>query len=182
MSPDAERSLEQWLEEVKAEYWNRLASGAGGEGAIGVPHVLFRLAGHTFAVEASLCKGVVRRTRVARLPGVPPHVLGVAGIRGEVLSATDPAVLLGLPGERGDGRGYFLILASEGLRSALWVDWVDDVVLLDEARLLRGEAPWPLAPEGVMLGEWQGRDPGVRVVDGRQYLRVSAVRPGADRA
>lgn len=172
-------SLEQWLADVRDEYWNRLASQVEETETPGVPHVLFRLAGETFAVEASLCKGVVRRSRVARLPGMPPHLLGVAGIRGEVLSVTDPVVFLGLAGQRGEGRGYFLVVGAEALKTALWVDWVDDVVVVDEARFLRGESPWPGAPEGVVLGQWQGRDPCVHVLDGRRMLEASAARHDA---
>lgn len=172
--------LEQWLEEVRSEYWERLAAEVEPEAAPGAPHVLFRLGGETLAVEASLCKAVVRRSRVARLPGLPPHVLGVAGIRGEVVSATDPMLLLGVPGERSQGRGYFLLLASGEMKTALWVDWVDDVVPLDEARWLRGESPWPGAPEGLVSGQWQGRNPPAVVVDGHRLLEWSAVRPAGE--
>lgn len=182
MSPAGERNLDRWLEEVRAEYWNRLAHEVEDAEAIGVPHVIFRVAGQILALEAALCKAVVRRSRVARLPGVPSHILGVAGIRGEVLSATDLKILLGLPGERGEGRGYFLVVGADGLKTALWVDWVADVVPVDDARLVRGESPWPQAPEGVVLGQWQGREPCVHVLDGGRILEVSAVRSGVDGA
>ena len=174
------RDLESWLHEVRSEYWARLAALDAGLEESGRPHVLFRVARRTYAVDAGLCRGVVRRTRVAKLPGVPDHLLGVTGVRGEVISATDPASLLGVGRSEVEGRradaGYFLILSSQPLTAAMWVDWVEDVVLLDPEAMLQVEERWGGAAEGLLVGQWQGREPPVCVIDGRRYLELSAVR------
>jgi purine-binding chemotaxis protein CheW len=174
VTPRPERDLAQWLDAVRAEYWQGLASHVE-EPPAGEPHVLFQLGSGTFALGAPLCKGVVRPGRVARLPGTPPFVLGVCGVRGEVVSATDPRVLLGLP-ERGDQGGYFLILGDGRLKTALWVDWVDDVVAIDRGEMVTEGGAFPEAPAGVVRGRWlRGAGP-LHVIDGRRYLEVTAVR------
>lgn len=172
---DDDAGLREWLARVRAEYWARLAVTAQDEGAGGEPHVVFALGDRHFAVDATFCKGVVRRPRVTRLPGVPPHVLGVVGLRGEVVSATDPARLLALPGERAEGTGYFLVLGAQGVKTALWVDRVSDVALLDGGAALPVDAPWPGIPAGVVSGQWPGQDPPLLRLDPQRYLDVSSV-------
>jgi chemotaxis signal transduction protein len=166
---------DQWSEEVREEYWRRI-------GAVddlspgGVPHVLFRLGVENFAVDASFCKGVVRKGPVVPLPGTPRFVLGVAGIRGEALSVTDPRVLLGLPVCACAGKGLFLIVGAGGCKSALWVDWVDDVIAVDPMRIVAGQRAVPRSADGVVLGSWPQISPPAAVIDGRRYLEVTAVR------
>jgi purine-binding chemotaxis protein CheW len=169
--------LTQWLAEVRSEYWDHLGQTQEQGEAPGHPCVVFELAGKRFLVDARLCKGVVRRPRTTRLPGVPAHVLGVAGIRGEVVSSTDPALLLRMPGERPGGSGYFLVLASGRVKAALWVDRVVDVVALDEKDFLPLETPWSGAPKGLLTGQWSAGDDSVLVLDGPRYLELSAVGP-----
>jgi purine-binding chemotaxis protein CheW len=174
MTHHAEADLQDWLQEVRAEYWARLGQTAAVGGAAGCTHVLFEVAGMRFAVEAPLCKGVLRRPRSTRLPGLPPHLLGVSGIRGEVVSVVDPRLFLGLPGARPAGReGFLLLLARDGVKAALWVDRVTDVVSLSAAEVLAAEAPWAHLPEGILLGQWgEGAVP-VFVLDGARLLTAS---------
>jgi len=174
MTPGSE-SLESWLQRLRAEYWERL--GAAPEAASGgTLQVLFRVAERRFAVDAGLCKGVVRRPRSVRLPGVPPWVLGVVGIRGEVISLTDPAAYLGLPGPRSPGDGYVLVLAAKELKAGVWVDRVVDVVEMPEAEVLPAESPWAGCPIGIIRGQWSAGDSPVLVLDGARYLEGTAVR------
>jgi purine-binding chemotaxis protein CheW len=175
MNGAEQATLDQWLADVRAEYWERAGQATEGEDTPGQPHVVFHLTGKRYAVDASLCKGVVRRSRIARLPGVPSYVLGVAGIRGEVVSATDPAVLLGVTDERTETEGYFLILACGQIKTALWVDRVADVVLVGEDDVLPVEGLAPGAPEGLLTGQWPEGTAPVLILDGRRYLEVSAV-------
>lgn len=175
MTQPSDLTPDQWLERVRAEYWTRLGEELGEAVAAGPPHVVFQLLGRRFAADARLCKGVVRRPRITRLPGLPPHVLGVAGIRGEVVSATDPAVLLALPGQRPDGQGFLLMLAEAQLKTALWVDRVVDVVSLDPAEILPVDHPWPSAPEGIVLGQTAHGTPPLLMLDGKRYLEASSV-------
>ncbi len=166
--------LNRWLETVRAEYWDGLEAPRE-EPEAGPLHLVFDVAGRRFAVEASMCRGVVRRPRATRLPGVPPHVVGIVGIRGEVLSVVDLRAFLALPGQRPPGPGYLVILESGGMRASFWVDRIADVVPLPAAEVHPVEEAWPGAPEGVVKGEW-GESPPVFVLDAAGLVLGSAVR------
>ena len=175
MTPRTEVGLDEWLAEVRSEYWERLGHDDAEGDVPGCTHVLFEVAGAAFAVDATLCKGVVRRPRTTRLPGLPEYLLGVAGIRGEVVSVVDPRLFLGLSRERVPQEGYLLILAHDTVKAALWVDRVADVVTLGDAEVLVAEAPWAGLPDDVLLGQWGEQDPPVFVLDGGRLLNLSAV-------
>jgi chemotaxis signal transduction protein len=175
MTEPQDEGLGHRIERLRAEYWNRLREADDADGQGGVPHVVFDLAGRRFSVDARLSRGVVPSPRVARLPGVPAHILGVAGIRGEVVSVTDPAVFLGAPGERKNAPGYLLILASGQWKAALRVDRVREVAPIREDELLPVDGPWQRVPAGVVVGQKPGGEPPLVVVDGVRYLEASAV-------
>ena len=142
----------------------------------GCSHVLFEVAGRRFAVEAPLCKGVLRRPPATRLPGLPEHLLGVSGVRGEVVSVVDPKLFLSLAGERPRGQdGFLLLVANQGVKAALWVDRVADVVTLADDEVVPAEAPGAGLPDGILQGQWGEGDPPVYVLDGARLLTASAV-------
>lgn len=168
--------LREWLHRVRDEYWQQLQQTEAAGDVPGCSHVLFDVAGVRFAVEAPLCKGVLRRPRVTRLPGLPDHLLGIAGVRGEVVSVVDPQLFLSLPGQRPVGRqGFLLLLAQNGVKAALWVDRVADVVNLDLVRVVHAEAPWPGLPADLLLGQAGDEDKPLFVLDGAKLLTASAV-------
>ena len=79
------------------------------------------LRGDRFAVRVLEISGLLAGKKIIPLPGSPPALLGLAGIRGSLVPAWDLAVLLGYPGQ------------SRGSR------WV---------MLGRGNSPWALAFDG----------------------------------
>ena len=167
--------LIRWLEKVRAEYWDGLESPQQEEREAGRLHLVFDVADRRFAVDAAGCRGVVRRPRATRLPGVPPYVMGIVGIRGEVLPVVDLQGFLALPGTRPPGPGYLVILEAAGMRASFWVDRIADVVPLPSAEVHPVEDAWPGAPAGVVKGEW-GEAPPVFVLDVAGLVRGSAVR------
>ncbi|RMG85323.1 MAG: chemotaxis protein CheW [Candidatus Dadabacteria bacterium] len=169
MSPSSE-DLSAWLEAVRAEYWNRQDDEETELGS-GSLHLLVEAGGRRLAVPAAAAKGVVRRPRVTRLPGVPPHVLGVAGVRGEVVSVVDTNRFLGFPPSQG---GYLVLVASGPVRAAFTVDRIVDVVPVPDGEVRPVEAPWPNAPEGVVTGQWD-TEPPVALLDPDALVRGSAV-------
>lgn len=168
--------IQEWLSRVRGEYWEQLGRAPEAPEAAADAWVLFRLCGRRMALEASLCRAVVRRPRAARLPGLPPWILGVAGIRGEVVSLTDPAEYLGLRSGRPAGDGFVLVVADGGVKAGLWVDGVADVAPIPPGAVVPVEAPWPGCPPGAFLGHWSGPDPEqpVLLLDGRRYLAETA--------
>ncbi len=174
MSSRDEQGLRGWLESLRAEYWRRTDENEAG--ADGPPYLLFEVAGRRFAVEAGSCRGVVRHPGVARLPGVPPFVLGVAGVRGEVVSVVDLREFLGIPGEPPAGPGYLVLLADETMKASFRVDRIVDVVPLDPGAVRPVEGGAAGAAQRVLVGELDTR-PATLVLDARALVRETAV-PG----
>ena len=68
----------------------------------GVARVLvFRVGGERFAVSLPAVDEVIESPELQRMPDAPEHVLGVATLRGELLSVYDPLALLGASGGAG---------------------------------------------------------------------------------
>lgn len=70
----------------------------------------FRLGAVEYAVHVSLVKGVLRPTPVSEVPRMPPGVVGVVYLRGEVVPVVDLRRLLGLgPAESGAPPKWILV-------------------------------------------------------------------------
>ncbi len=172
------------MREKREAQWNLPdvnAEGDAGSAAAGAdpgdPHVLFSVAGRSLAVLASACKGVLRESRVTRIPGAPPWVMGVVAFRGEVVCLTDPARFLGLGREPGSSvPGYVLMLAHGDGKVGLWVERVADVVPMPAPRSPDAAVPWQGCPEGLLRGCVSGRAEPVFVLDAVRY--VESTGPG----
>lgn len=109
------------------------------ESGAAVRACVFTLAGEPFALDAAHVREVMVFDEWTTVPLAPPHVVGVANLRGEVVAITDGRALLGLPARRGGRRVPTLVVAAEGLEAALVVDEVvgleafAGVASLDEA-------------------------------------------------
>lgn len=93
--------------------------------------VLFRLASEWYAARLEDVREIRTGLVATRLPRVPEHLLGVTSIRGEILSVTDPARLLGVHGAAPRHAGRFqsgIIVEADGRSSVFVVDEVGDIV------------------------------------------------------
>jgi hypothetical protein len=81
--------------------------------------LLFELGGRGYAIPVSAVAGLADGEPTRRVPGAPPHVLGLAEWRGDVLTVLDLSRLLGHPA--GDGAGCLVRLAPPLQRAALFV-------------------------------------------------------------
>ncbi|MBI2884623.1 MAG: chemotaxis protein CheW, partial [Candidatus Omnitrophica bacterium] len=59
--------------------------------------ITLRLGTEWYGLPIAKARTVVRVGHVTPLPSVPPHVIGIVNLRGEVLSVTDLRRLFGLP-------------------------------------------------------------------------------------
>ncbi len=164
--------LAAWLEALRSEYWAHQTEAEGPAG--GRPYLVFESAGRRFALPAEAGRGVVRRPRITRLPGLPEYILGVAGVRGEVVSVVDTNRFLAIPGTRGGPGGYLVLVASGDLRAAFTVDRIVDVVPVSPEEIQPIEAPWAGAPESTVEGQWQAQEP-VTVLNPDGLVQGSAV-------
>jgi len=179
--PDVEGfSLEKWLNNVRSEYWEHLGHAEIEDKVSGVEYVVFNVMGVRFGIDARCCKGVVKKPRITKLPGMPSYILGVTSISGEIISVSDPAELMGMPGERDKSQGYLLIIASEAVKTALWVDKVSDVAMFPDDELAPFDAPWAGAQEGVVVGQWAEAEDAVLIIDCCGYIEASAIDAEAE--
>ena len=116
-------------------------------------YLTFRLDGDEFGLPILQVRELLGRMPMTRLPGASANVLGVANLRGKVLTITDLRGLMGLPRAQASEYDVVVVLDVKGARNGsvgVLVDEVLDVVSVSDAQL---EAPPAEArgPERVML-------------------------------
>lgn len=120
----ASRDLADWLREQAAADLDDQRSAAPAA-AVGERHVVYRLGEQTFASPISQLREVVRLPAVTPVPGTPDWLLGVANIRGDVLSVVDFPAALGVTGGATGKRSVLVAGTSDGrLSLGLTVDEV----------------------------------------------------------
>jgi len=99
------------------------AANSGGDSS--ARSLVFRVAGRVYACDAAAVREVVPRGSLTRLPGAPTVILGLANVRGTVVTVADAgAVLHGAPAQEGGS----ILLVDHGPRGVgLAVDRVADV-------------------------------------------------------
>jgi purine-binding chemotaxis protein CheW len=143
------------------------------DSAAGVRACVFALAGAPFALEVTRVREVVVFENWTAVPLAPPHVVGVANLRGDVVPIADARALLGLSARRSERPLRTLVIAAEGLEAALVIDGVlgleafAEVTPLDESGaepygryalgfLLRADRPVPLLDPAKLLRALRG--------------------------
>lgn len=109
----------------------------------GEQHLVFRLAGAEYAAPLADVLEIGHLPRVTPAPHVPPWVLGVSSVRGDIVSVVDLRGFLGLPGVR-DLPGRFVLTRGGpgGVTAGLVVDGVREIFRLSPERVA------PLAGDG----------------------------------
>lgn len=108
-----------------------------------VPLLEVEVGEDVLAVPLTGLAAVVERAPIASLPGAPPSVLGLAGVRGELLSVHSLAALLGRTDHREGSRPLLVVHGTD--QAALAVDRVRGLVRLPRASL-------PAAGAGRLVG------------------------------
>lgn len=123
------------------------------------------VAGNRLAVPLEAMSGLVADRAVTRLPAAPPQLLGVAGLRGQLVPVFSLAALVGpAPAGAGGGTPRWLVLAAGSPVFAVAVDSVDGHLRVPDEAIAR--------PAGSGGGSTV-----VRTADGpRPVVDMSAVR------
>lgn len=104
-------------------------------------YLLWRSGERSFGLELSHCREIVNGVAITRLPRAPQFVLGLANLRGSVISVIDLEVLLGykkIPEYRGEAN--LIRLRSEGYPVAVAADAISDTIFLTAAELEKAPA------------------------------------------
>ena len=83
---------------------------------------VFSLAGQSFAIDVTQVREVAIFEDWTTVPLAPPHLVGVANLRGDVVPIADARAVLGLPARRGTRKLSTLIVEAEGFEVALVID------------------------------------------------------------
>lgn len=135
--------------------------------------VVFTLGAERYAMPAAVVREVAPAPALARLPGAPAFVLGLANLRGEVVDVVDLRPFLGAAAAPRSPASRLLVLGAERAELAVWADAVDALARLDAAALRPApEAPARTRPEYV-----RGLDPaGLALLDGDALLQDPRLR------
>ncbi len=91
--------------------------------------LLFRIGEEWYAVGVGAVREIFQEYEVTSIPCVPPFILGVVNVRGEILSVTDPALLMHIGSiEETDGvKPPAIVIADDEVATALVVDEIGDI-------------------------------------------------------
>lgn len=162
-------SCEQDEQAVLRARASTLAQQSSSTGAVGelVSVIEFSLASETYAVESTFVRETFPLTDFTPLPGVPPFVLGIVNVRGQILSIVDLKKFFDLP-ERGLGQlNKLIILHSTEMEFGVLADEILGV------RSIPSEAiqPAPVIISGIGRDYIQGvTTNGVIVLDTNKLL------------
>jgi len=91
--------------------------------------LLFRIADEWYAVRVSDVREIFQEYEITEIPCVPTYVLGVVNVRGEILSVTDSASIMGIGSvQTVDGvEPPAIVIANDEVATALVVDEIGDI-------------------------------------------------------
>ncbi len=91
--------------------------------------LLFRIGEEWYAVKVSDVREIFQEYDLTPVPCVPQHILGVINVRGEILSVTDPARLMGIGSIEGEGDvpPPAIVIIHDDVASAAVVDEIGDI-------------------------------------------------------
>lgn len=95
--------------------------------------ILFSLGDEWYAVQVEQVREIRRQAVITPVPGTPDHISGVINLRGEIISVTELAKLLGL-GERGE-ESALIVCELPAVTTALRVERVADIVDIAESAI-----------------------------------------------
>ena len=103
--------------------------------------VEFLLEKEYFGLEAHYIKEVVPLREYTPLPGVPPFVLGLVNVRGQVFSVVDLKTFFNMPGGRISGLTRVILLNCPGMKFGILADEMLGVHEVCSGDLSRFELP-----------------------------------------
>lgn len=111
--------------------------------------LVFRVGPERFGVELQAVDEVIDAPAVQSVPDAPPTVLGVATIRGELVTVYDPRPLLRVEGTLD---GAVLLFYRDDRRVGLAIDDVYDAIRIEEGDLLKAPGGGADSSDGILVG------------------------------
>lgn len=94
----------------------------------------FRLDGYFFGIDILQVQEIIRRLEFTRIPLAPPVVEGLVNLRGQIVTAIDMRLRLGLPPRTPEQKPTHVVVRTDDGAASLLVDEIGDMMeLTDEA-------------------------------------------------
>jgi len=129
--------------------------------------LVFALCGERYAVESATVREIRRLQGVTALPGVPPFVLGIMNVRGEILSVLDPVKILALPETPYEDGARVVVLSNGAMTFGLAVHELHGMARLAFSKLQEAPLSGNSSSQGLIRGVSADR---LIVLDGRALL------------
>jgi purine-binding chemotaxis protein CheW len=143
-----------------------------------MPHLQFIVAGRDYAVALTNVLEIRSPASVTPLPHVPPWLLGVSNLRGDIVSVVDLRLFLGLPLARPDRQPRLLVAHStqEHLTTGLLVDGARAICRLTDERITEVTTPVEQSVLPYLLGQAENGSRTLRVLDLERLLQSPEMR------
>jgi purine-binding chemotaxis protein CheW len=92
----------------------------------------FKLGGHLFGVDAQSVQEVIRYQEMTKVPMAPPAISGLINLRGQIVTAVDLRLRLGLGKLEGNRKPMNVVVRSDDGAVSLLVDQIGDVIEVDD--------------------------------------------------
>ena len=126
----ASRQLDETAEETLARRADSLAIETAKEEVTDqISLLLFRIADEWYCVRVGDVREILQEYDVTPVPCVPDYILGVVNVRGEIISITDAARIMGIGSvQTSDGAvPSAIVISDEEVVTALLVDEIGDI-------------------------------------------------------
>lgn len=169
-APDAEARERILKARARALARPLIASQADDAGTLDV--IAFRLADEHYAIESAFVAEVFPLVELTRLPCVPPFVLGIVNLRGEIVSVVDLKRFFDLPDQRLGDLNRVILLQGDAMAFGILADRVDGVRRLRVSALQPGLPTFTDRRQAYLKGIADGR---VVVLDAAALLADPAM-------
>ena len=92
--------------------------------------ISFRLDTEWYAIRILKVREVIRIKQITALPSVPPHIIGLINLRGNILSVTDPKQLFGLASSSIREENWIIVIEEDNVQIGIIVDELGDLVVI----------------------------------------------------
>lgn len=135
-------------------------------------YLIFHLGDEDYGLEVANITEIVSMQNVTKVPDMPPYVIGVINLRGQVIPVIDVRIRFGLDFREYDDRTCAIVVSIDGIMFGLIVDVVDEVMSIQENMISPPpSASFPHAAEFIKgIGRVEGEKKVKILLDSKRLL------------
>ncbi len=149
MKRSSSDQIRKVLLDMREEYWRNLEDVATVLAEDTRDYLVIGLGGERFGLDLTVVREILKLPKLVRVPQVPAHVLGVFNLRGQITAVTDLTKLLGLTKTDGAQNERLVVVAAEGVTTALRAERVEGIRGISQGSI---EPPTPGRFQGSLGG------------------------------